>query len=134
MIVNDCFAEIASQEEATQKALTGLNQYLRGFDRQRLGNSSEFRGIYLDGKHIVVNSFTGSDYNPNYRCKYIKAKGYKYGTSYFYHRVLVAVVLEVNIEQLDNFHIHHIDGNHFNNSLDNLEIVMLSKHKKLHAA
>lgn len=32
------------------------------------------------------------------------------------------------------FHVHHIDGNHNNNSIDNLMVVTLSEHQKIHNA
>lgn len=32
------------------------------------------------------------------------------------------------------FHVHHIDGNHSNNSIDNLIVVTRSEHRKIHDA
>lgn len=40
-----------------------------------------------------------------------------------------------NLKFIDpkKFHIHHIDGNHYNNNVDNLEQLSVSNHQKLHS-
>ena len=51
--------------------------------------------------------------------------------NYYQHRLLAEAWLD-KPENWENLFIHHIDGNKQNNSLDNLEFIDPSEHRRLH--
>jgi len=55
----------------------------------------------------------------------------KYGnTKYKEHRILMQLHMNVILERSEL--VHHIDGNKLNNSIENLEVVSVSKHTSNH--
>lgn len=66
-----------------------------------------------------------------------KANGYWYNNSWrsttvYLHREKMRLYLGFTEEQMENYEVHHKDGNPDNNDLDNLKLLTKEEHHKIH--
>jgi hypothetical protein len=81
---------------------------------EELRNCAE-KFIFLDGYKFTLDEKTGY-----YRCNKIRQRLHKY------------IWVKYNSEVPKGYHVHHKDHNKVNNHIDNLEIVIASKHAEHH--
>ena len=78
------------------------------------------------------HNFCSEECYRNYICLNRESKdGLKYGGKAVYR---IMVEHEIGRELSSEEHVHHIDGNHKNDSLSNLSVVSRSEHQQIHAA
>lgn len=136
--VNDICKQAKLENYIVQRILDdNFSEQYQNARKSRLYSMSK------SGDKNPMKSFTGSDH-PNYKGLVSDGQGYwmikkpewytgRKGSDYvFYHSVIMCEALKIT-EIPKGFVVHHIDGNPDNNGIDNLTLVTVSGHSKIHS-
>ena len=104
---------------------------IKNFDNEIWKEINETKGKYFISNYGRIKTYCG--YNAkilkqfktkkNYNTVNINKKHYKI------HRLVAYYFISTNLKENE---VHHIDGNTFNNKVDNLEILSAEQHRKKH--
>lgn len=80
----------------------------------------------------TLHNFCSHDCELDFRRNHLTAKNGKFVDGQAVYRTIIENTLGIKLKPGEE--IHHIDGNHKNNSIGNLRIVTKSEHSQIHAA
>ncbi|WP_157838165.1 HNH endonuclease signature motif containing protein [Sphingobium indicum] len=124
--------QIASRNQVTiGTALQIVKEDIPADERRTL------KSIRYAASKMGQNNPASGKHPPNHKGQCSDGRGYLTevvrGKRYFVHRIIMAKMIGIEIENLpDDLHVHHIDGDKLNNHPDNLALVTSRGHRRIH--